>query len=85
MTMSAKWLVLSVLVVAISSPVGLPLRSRSIVPANGLGVSLFQTSTRMAARLSQARSYRCMIIAGTSPVAALISSSVGKRFSANCE
>ena len=70
--------------VATNKPVGLPAPSRSIWPPKGLGVSLFQPSTRKPARLIQARSYKCMIMAGVSPVAALISSNVGKRFSANC-
>ncbi len=65
------------LVVDITSPVGLPEASRSIAPPNMLGVSFVQPSARTPERLSQARSYRCMIMHGVSPVAALISSSVG--------
>ena len=66
-----------------SSPVGFPCLSRWISPPGGSGVSLVYPTARRAAPFNQARSYRCRTNTGVSGAAALISSRVGMRRSAN--
>ena len=69
--------------VASNKPVGSPWASRWIWPPGGLGVFLSKPKAFKAARLSMALAYKCSTNTGVSGAALLISSKVGKRFSAN--